>query len=109
MAPGAITVDTTDETATVSFVDDHGDPTEAPTGASVAFASDNEAVATVAADATNPWQADVTPVGLGIANISAALSNALEADGVTEIPDPAPVEVTVSAGPAAGAEFVLSI
>ena len=106
--PGAITVDTTNETALVSFVDDKGDATAAPAGATASFTSDNPAAATVAADATNPLQADISPVGLGVANISVALTGALEADGVTPIPDPAAVAVTVSAGPAAGASFVLS-
>jgi hypothetical protein len=107
--PGAITIDTTDETATVGFVDDHGDPAAEPAGAVFAFASDNEAVATVAVDAANPLQADITPVGLGTANISATSNGtALEADGTTPIPDPASVAVTVSAGAAAGESFVLS-
>jgi hypothetical protein len=106
--PGTITIDTTNETALVSFVDDHGDPTAAPAGVVATFASDNEAVATVAADANNPLQADITPTGLGTANISCAFNGtALEANG-SPIADPASVAVTVVAGPAAGAEFVLS-
>lgn len=107
--PGSITIDTTNETAVLTFEDKIGDPTAAPTGATVVFASDNTAVATVAADAANPFQADVTPVGLGTANISAALTGALEPDGVTAIPNPAPVAVTVSAGAADQAAFVLSV
>lgn len=108
--PGAITVDTTNETATVAFADDKGDPTAAPVGAVASFSSDNTAVATVAADAANPLQADVTPVGLGTANIAVTFNGtALEADGTTAIPDPAPVTVTVSAGAATEESFVLSV
>lgn len=107
--PGQITVDTTNETATVSFVDDKGNPTSAPDGAQITFASSDESVATVAADDANPLQADITPVGLGSADISASSNGtAMEADGVTPIPDPDPVTVTVAAGTAAGEEFTLS-
>ena len=106
--PGQITVDTTNETATVGFLDDKGNTTSAPAGASVTFASSDDSILTVAADANNPLQADITPVAIGSADVSATLSGALEADGTTPIPDPAPVTVTVSAGPAASADFVLS-
>lgn len=108
--PGQITVDTTNETATVDFVDDKGNDADAPAGVVMSFSSDNEAVATVVADADNPLQADITPTGLGSANISATSNgSALEADGVTPIPDPEPKAVTVSAGAAAGENFVLSV
>jgi len=107
--PGAITVDTVNETVTVSFEDDKGNATAAPAGATVTFASDNAAAATVAADPSNPLQGDITPVAVGVANVSAALVGALESDGVTAIPDPAPVAVTVSAGAANQAALVLSV
>ncbi len=107
--PGAITVDTKNETATLEFVDDKGDKAATPTGATVSFASDNTAVATIAADPANPLQGDVTPVSVGTAAISASITGALEPDGVTPIPNPAPVAVTVSAGAAAGAALVLSV
>ena len=95
--PGSITVDTTNETATVSFVDDHGDTNAtAPIAASgsplvVTFSSDNESVATVATDPANPLQGDITPVAEGTANISATIGYAdgspvLEADGSTPFP-----------------------
>lgn len=113
--PGAINVDTTNETVTLSFVDDHGD-TDAvgPAGAVVTFTSDNEAVVTVATDASNPLVGDISVVAEGTANIGATLANAdgspvLEADGVTAFPNPASVAVTVSAGPAVGDSLVLSV
>lgn len=107
--PGQINIDTKNETAKLSFTDDHGNATAAPAGATVAYTSDATTVATVAADAADPYQADVTPVGLGTATISAALSGALEADGVTPIPNPSPVVVTVGPGPASGAAFMLTV
>jgi hypothetical protein len=112
MAPGAITVDTTNETATLEFVDDHGDATTAPDGAVVTFTSSDEAVATVAAEATSPLVAAVTPVAVGTSTIGVTIADATgnPIDG----PDGAAitvtsVQVTVSAGEAAGAELVLSV
>ena len=116
--PGAITVDTTNETVTLEFTDDKGDTAAAPVSASgsalvVTFTSDNTAAATVATDATNPLQGDITPVAVGSANIGATFAYAdgtpvLEADGVTAFPTPAPAAVTVSAGAATGDALVLS-
>jgi hypothetical protein len=111
--PGSITVDTTNETAVVDFVDDHGNVTSAPAGAVVTFSSDNTAVATIATDPTNPLQGDVTPVAPGTANIGATIADAsgnpiLEPDGVTPFAVTS-VAVTVSPGPAAGADLVLSV
>jgi hypothetical protein len=112
--PGTITVDTTDETATLAWVDDKGDVTTGPAGVVVTFTSDTPTVATVAADATNPLQGDVTPVGIGTASIGATMANAdgspvMEADGVTPFPAVGSVTVTVTAGAAAGAALVLSV
>ena len=118
--PGQITVDTTNETVTIGFVDDHGDTDAAPpvaaSGAAlvVTFASDTPGVATVVTDPSNPLQGDVSVLSEGTANLSATLAYAdgspvLEPDGVTSFPDPAPVTVTVSAGLAVGDALVLSI
>jgi len=118
--PGTITVDTTNETATVEFLDDHGDTNAAPPVAAsgsplvVTFASDNDAVATIATDSANPLQGDVTPVAEGTANLSATLAYAdgspvLEADGVTPFPQPGSVQVTVNAGAAVGDALSLSV
>jgi hypothetical protein len=112
--PGSITVDTTNETALVEFVDDKGDVNApAPAGAVVTFTSDNPSVATVATDATNPLQGDVTPVAEGTANIGATIADAsgnpiLEPDGVTPF-TVASVAVTVGPGAADSATLVLSV
>lgn len=118
--PGAINVDTTNETVTLSFVDDHGDTDAAapvsPSGNPivVTFVSDNTAVVTVAPDATNPLVGDITTVAEGVANVSATIANddgtpVLEADGVTPFPAPDAVALTVSAGAAVGEKLVLSV
>ncbi|MGH9060161.1 MAG: hypothetical protein ACRDZY_11705, partial [Acidimicrobiales bacterium] len=102
---GTITVDTTNEVVNLSYEDDKGDPTAAPAGASVVFASDNPAVLTVGtptATATG-FTAPLTPVAPGSYNLSATQSGAVEADGTTPIPDPAPFAGTVVAGPASQA------
>ena len=112
------TVDTTDGTANLQFVDDHGDPVQGPldsvTGSPVVpvVTSDNEAVITVG-DATDVgitdglWTAPLTPVAEGTANIGvAALANSdgspVNAPDGSPFPLPASVEVTVTAGAAAG-------
>lgn len=110
---GAITVDTTNETATLAFLDDKGDVAATPAGAIVTFTSDNEAVATVAADAANPLQGDVSPVSIGDANIGATVADAsgnpiLEPDGVTPF-SVAPVAISVSAGAADALVLTLSV
>jgi uncharacterized protein YjdB len=112
--PGQISVDTVGESATIEWVDDRGDTNApAPAGAVVTFTSDNPAVATVATDATNPLQGDVTPVAEGTANIGATIADAsgnpiLEPDGVTPF-TVASVAVTVGPGAADSATLVLSV
>lgn len=110
---GQITIDTVNESATVEFLDDHGDVTNAPNGAVVTFSSDNPAVLTIAPDPVVPYQGDVTPVAVGSANVGATIADAngnpiLEPDGVTPFAV-ASALVTVSPGPAATAELVLSV
>lgn len=110
--PGQITVDTTNATATVSFVDDKGDTNApAPAGAVVTFTSDNPAVATIATSAGDALVGDITPVAEGSANIGATIADAsgnpiLEPDGVTPFSVSA-AAVTVVAGAAVGAELTL--
>lgn len=101
--PTSLTVDQTG-TASLTFEDDHGDVTSAPldpTGAAVtvAFTSDNTAVATV-----DPVAGTVTPVVVGTFNLGANVTNAdgsqtLEPDGVT--PFSTSAACTVTAGAAA--------
>lgn len=111
--PGQITVDTTNETVLLEWVDDHGDTdAAAPAGAVVAFTSDNEGVVTIASDPTNPLQGDITTVAEGDANIGASITDQagnpiLEPDGTTPFAVN-PVAVHVSAGAAVGADLVLS-
>jgi len=95
--PGAIT----------EFVDDRGDVTGVPGGATVVFRSSDEAVVTVAAAADNPLQAQVTPVAIGEADVSVDIQGAVDAAGVPITVDP--VHVTVSAGEAVGATLTLSV
>ena len=109
-----ITVDTVNEIATVGFTDDKGDTNAAaPAGAVVTFTSDNPAAATVAADATNPLQGNITPVAEGVTNIGATVADAsgnplLEADGVTPWAAIVPVALTVNPGAAVGAVLTAS-
>lgn len=105
--PGQINVDTTNETVTLQFADDHGDPTDAPAGVQVAYSSSDTSVATVATDAGNPLQGDITPVAVGTSDISVEITGATEPNGNPFTADP--VTVTVSAGPAAEASLVLSV
>lgn len=102
---GSITVDTTNSTATLAFTDDHGDTDAAqPDGSTVTFSSDNPAVASIAADSTNPLQADITPAGEGSCNLIASVA---DANGNSLFPD-ASVQLTVKAGAATGDAFTLS-
>lgn len=113
---GQITVDTAagEENATLAFVDDKGDTdAAAPAGAVVTFTSDNPSVATVATNADNALQGDITPVAEGTANIGATIADGsgnpiMEPDGLTPF-SVSPVTVTVSAGGATGAELTLSV
>lgn len=105
--PASLNVDQTGK-ATLSFTDDHGNTTSAPEGAVVTFTSDNEAVVSVVADATDPLAGDLTPVAPGTANITADVTGALEADGVTPFP-PASAEVSVGPGPAVGDALTITV
>jgi hypothetical protein len=105
----SITVDTENATATVQFDDDKGNPTEAPSGAVATFSSDTPSVLTIGSDPSWPLQGDLSPVGLGTANVSVTFSGtALDGSG-NAIPDPDPIAVTVGAGAAAEEGFTLSV
>ena len=106
--PSNVDVDTTNETATLTFVDDKGNETPAPAGATVTFSSDNEAVATVASDPANPTVGAITPVAPGDCNIGVDVQGAMEPDGVTPLPSPDPVALHVDPGAAAGERLTLS-
>jgi hypothetical protein len=104
---GTLTVDTVNGTVTIQYTDDKGDTNAAaPADASPSFVSDNPSVLTVSADATNPLQGDLVPVAEGVANVSAS--------GLGTAPDgtsfsASPIAITVTAGTATGADFVLSV
>lgn len=106
--PGTIDVDTTNETVTLTFVDDKGNETPAPAGATVTFSSSDPNVATVESDPANPNVGAITPVGPGNADINVTVDGAMEADGVTPIPNPDAVTLTVDPGQAAGERLTLS-
>jgi hypothetical protein len=112
MSTATLTVDTTNAVATLQFVDDKGDTNAAPpAGLTASFTSDNPAALTIANDATNPLQGDITVVGEGVANVGVTLTDAngnsppLEADGTTPWAAIAPVAVTVDPGAAVGAQL----
>lgn len=113
--PGQITVDTTNEVATLAFEDDHGDLNAAPPSnesgpAVVSYTSDTPTAATI-----DPTSGAITPVAEGVTNIGVAPllypdgSQVFEADGVTPFPVPDPVPVTVGAGAAVGDALSLSV
>jgi hypothetical protein len=110
------TVDTTDGVATLSFVDDHGDPTAGPndsidgTPVVPVVSSDTTSVLTAApatAGATpGSFVSDLVMVAEGTANLSVAPLTNSDGSPVVDsagnpFGEPAPVEVTVTAGDAA--------
>lgn len=96
-----ITVDTLNETATLEFVDDRGNVTSPPTGASVTFVSSDPNIASIAADPANPFVGNITPANVGSVQLSVTTANAVTASGAP-IPDPDPVLLQVNPGAAAG-------
>lgn len=101
-----ITVDTTDGSVTLAFTDDKGDPTAAPDGVTVSYSIDNTSVCTVAADATNPLEGDLSPVAIGSFNLSASVTGSY-ANG-NPIGNPAPYAGTIVAGAAAEDDLVIA-
>src|ERR1039458_8407994 len=101
-----ITVDTTDGTVTLTFQDDHGDPTPAPATAAVVFSSDTETICTVAPDSVNPFQGNLTPVAAGSFTLSATTSGSYV--NSNPILAPAPVALTIQAGAAVGDLLVVA-
>lgn len=110
------TVDTTDGVATLSFVDDHGDPTAGPndsvegTPIVPVVTSDTTSVLTAAPCTPGATQGSfvsaLTEVAEGVANLSVAplidsSGNPVLDSAGNPFGEPAPVEVTVTAGDAA--------
>lgn len=110
--PGAITVDTTNETATVEFVDDKGDVATAPVGVTVLVTSSDPSLTVGTPDPSTPNTFPLVPTIVGSADVSATFTNA---DGTPAIePNGTPFSVTsttvtIAAGAAAGASLVLSV
>lgn len=107
MAGVTIDVDTTNEIATVSFVDDHGDPDAAqPDGTTITFSSDNPAVLGVGPDpGGDPKVGDLSAVAEGDANLSVAITNA---DGSPWGNPVDAVAIHVNPGAAVGAVMTLT-
>lgn len=70
------------------------------------FGSDTPTVCTVATDATNPFQGDLTPVAVGSFSLSATATGSY-ANG-NPIESPAAVALTIEAGAAAGDLLVVA-
>lgn len=114
-----LTVDSVNAVAVFSFEDDHEEAVAPPDGTLATAASDNTAVLTVGAavagaDANGVpnIQFPLTEVAEGTANLSVTATDAngnplLGPDGVTPIPAPAPVAVTVNPGAPAAEVFTV--
>jgi hypothetical protein len=114
-----LTVDSANAVAVLSFTDDHGDAVAPPDGAlAVASSSDTNVLSvgagTPGTDASGVAniQFPLTEVTAGTATLSVTATAAdgsplLGPDGVTPIPAPDPVPVTVSPGAAADEVFTV--
>ena len=107
--PATLNVDQTG-TVELKFVDDKGNETPVPAGATINFVSDNESVATVVVpDPSAPNKGVLTPTGTpGDCNVSADTPGAMEPDGTTPIPAPDPVAVHVDPGAPVGEQFTVT-
>jgi hypothetical protein len=118
--PMPLNVDSLNAVAVLSFTDDHEDAVAPPDGTLSTAVSDNTDVLMVG-PATAGTDANGVPVitfalteGIaGAANLSVTSTDAngnalLGPDGVTPIPDPSPVAVTVNPGAAAAEKFTVA-
>jgi hypothetical protein len=117
--PMPLTVDSTNAVAILSFEDDHGDAVAPPAGALAVATSADTAVLTVGASVAGVdangvanIQFPLTEVAQGTSSLSVAATDAsgnplLGPDGVTPIPAPAPVDVTVNPGAPAAEVFTV--
>jgi hypothetical protein len=114
-----LTVDSVNAVAVLSFEDDHGDAVAPPAGALATATSSDTAVLTVGAavagaDANGVAniQFPLAEVAEGTSSLSVVATDAngnplLGPDGVTAIPAPAPVVVTVNPGAPAAEVFTV--
>lgn len=101
--PTQIDVDTANEIAKLTFVDSHGNETPVPAGATITFSTSDPNVLSATSTVDFPQIANLTPVGTpGNVDVSVAVDGAFEPDGVTPIPIPDPVTITVTPGAAVG-------
>ncbi len=110
-AMAQITVDTTNEVATVTFQDDKGNDTAAPDGTVATFASSDTSVLTVDNTVDN-LVAALAPLAVGTADVSVTLADSagnplMEADG-SPWPAVDSVSVEVDPGAAVGAKLSVS-
>jgi hypothetical protein len=117
--PMPLTVDSLNSVAVLSFVDHDNEAVAPPAGALAVATSDTPAVMTVGpavagvdANGVPNIQFALAEVAEGTATLSVATTDAngaplLGPDGVTPIPDPAPVLVTVHPGAPAGEVFTV--
>ena len=114
-----LTVDSVNAVAILSFTDDHSDAVAPPAGALAIATSSDTAVMTVGASVAGTdvngipnIQFPLTEVTAGTSTLSVAATDAngnplLGPDGVTPIPAPAPVDVTVNPGAPAAEVFTV--
>jgi hypothetical protein len=114
-----LTVDSANAVAVLSFTDDHGDAVAPPAGALATATSSDTAVLTVGAAVAGAdvngvanIQFPLAEVAAGTSTLTATATDAsgnplLGPDGVTPIPAPAPVVVTVSPGAPAAEVFTV--
>ena len=114
-----LTVDSVNAVAILAFEDDHGDAVAPPEGALATATSSDTAVLTVGAavagaDANGVAniQFPLTEVIAGVSTLSVTATDAngnplLGPDGITPIPAPAPVDVTVNSGAPAAEVFTV--
>jgi hypothetical protein len=114
-----LTVDSTNAVAILSFTDDHGDAVGPPAGALATATSSDTAVLTVGASVAGTdangianIQFPLTEVAEGTSSLSVVATDAngnplLGPDGVTPIPAPDPVLVTVNPGAPAAEVFTV--
>jgi hypothetical protein len=104
MGSTEFSVDATNPAIVPSFKDDKGDVVPAPAGAAIAYTSSDETIATIANDATDPLQGDLTILQAGQITVDAAVSGVTEADG-TPFPD---AQVTLTLDPGAATQVTIT-
>ena len=117
--PMPLTVDSANAVAVLSFTDDHSDAVAPPAGALAVATSSDTAILTVGAAVAGADASGVPNLQFPLAEVAAGTSTLtvtttaadgsplLGPDGVTPIPVPAPVDVTVTPGAPAAEVFTV--